>query len=638
MHCQGYVGQHGEEDAPCIFSEVVPFHILPAGRDEFTALLTVRLKPDSLSHPRSLLVELTDEADLLFYHSLVLGEADFHTLKAEQRLLVDFQCFPGQLAELLRRCIEVSPALGAGGAAPESLAPGALRMVACLKCGTGLESMLSIVEANQFRELTHLALRLRPGTDEVVKQHLAGKLRACRSERTELAQGLKEREEALERTRQQAEELGAKAHAIAEEKKQLENALEAKHQRELAGLRHEQAQALSELQRSLSEERVRVETELKRSLEEATGRAHRAERSGEELQLQRQALMSSGKSCQERLESAEAQLGEARQDVLLLREQVKQLELLKFQQERELGELKIQLSGLREQLALKEQLVTNQMAQLEQNGTQRKGLEEMLAAARQQAHSMEEKFALSAQEIQKGNQIIQSLHSSSKQAKAKLRLKASALLQQEKAVLELEKAEELSKHLLEEKEAELGRAREREERLKEELKELKEKLGEARDVLKSDQDVIQYLNKQLTEKDLKTLPPLPSGPKEPPPLPNPVSPLESLLRRAESAGRALSGGSKPSAETLDSLGLGGITSDLRELAATPSPTRPLSGLGASPERAFSPGSQGMLKALAGGLGSPGAGAAAFSPASLQGAAVTYRRPEGLRPQEPLVAR
>ena len=39
-------------------------------------------------------------------------------------------------------------------------------MVASLDCSGGGDSLFSVVESNHFRELTHIALRLRPGTDE----------------------------------------------------------------------------------------------------------------------------------------------------------------------------------------------------------------------------------------------------------------------------------------------------------------------------------------------------------------------------------------------------------------------------------------------------------------------------------------
>merc|ERR1712151_810152 len=135
----------------------------------------------------------------------------------------------------------------------------------------------------------------------------------------------------------------------------------------------------------------------------------------------------------------------------------------------------------------------------------------MLASCRQQVQVLEDKFATSAQEIAKGNQIIQTLHATAKQAKAKLKIKSSELLQQEKATLEHERSEELTKHVVEEKNKELARAKEREMQLQKDVEDMKTKLAEAHDVLKSNQDVIEYLNRQLTERDLKGISPL-TGP------------------------------------------------------------------------------------------------------------------------------
>lgn len=61
------------------------------------------------------------------------GESDFHALRSEQRLLVDFQSFPEQLADLLRRCSEAeweSSAASAGGRAKQE--PGSSKMLASL--------------------------------------------------------------------------------------------------------------------------------------------------------------------------------------------------------------------------------------------------------------------------------------------------------------------------------------------------------------------------------------------------------------------------------------------------------------------------------------------------------------------------
>lgn len=560
--CNGGADLAGEDEGSTIFLDIVSVHVKPAGRDEFTASLTVRLRPDNAVHPRSILLELTDDSDLLFYHSLVLGEGDFHTLKSEQRLLVDFQSFPAQLVELLRRCMDSGRPLrgnGAGATASQVsvVASGAeaLRMLACLECSASGDSTFSIVESTQFRELTHISLRLRQGSDEAVKQHLAGKLRSSRAEASDLAERLRASETTLEQLRRQCEEHAARARVAADERTQLEAALRATHQRELAEAREEHLRAVADLQRQAVDERTRIEADLRQSLSQALARATSAERLSTELQHQQESLTASGRSCQGRLETAEVQLRDTQQEAHGLREQTKQLEVLKFQHEREIGELKVQVSGLREQLSAKEQLVVNQASQVEQAAAQRRGLEEQLTSLRQQVVGLEEKFALSAQEISKGNQIIQSLHTNTKQAKAKLKLKATALAQQEKAILELGKAEEMSKHVLEEKENELSRARGKEVQLQQDIEELRKKLSEAHDVIKNNQDVIEFLQRTLTEKDLKSIPAVPGAHGH---LPDMLSPGASkgLGLGAGIAGLgATPGAGAGFARTLGSLGL-----------------------------------------------------------------------------------
>eukprot|EP00930_Biecheleria_cincta_P046151 TRINITY_DN31830_c0_g1_i1.p1 TRINITY_DN31830_c0_g1~~TRINITY_DN31830_c0_g1_i1.p1 ORF type:complete len:669 (-),score=177.47 TRINITY_DN31830_c0_g1_i1:18-2024(-) len=480
-----------EEEVPPIFAEEVPVLVKPAGRDEYNAQLTVRLRPDNVAHPRNLLLEMTDENDLLFYFSLALGEGDFHALRSEQRLLVDFQSFPEELAGLLRRCCR-----------SEGVAPGS-RMLACLDCGASGEGMFSIIESNHFRELTHIALRLRQGSDDMVKQHLAKKLRASRLEASSSSEHLATSTEALAQSRKQVEELMARARVVAEERTHLEQSLQATHLRELTELRQEHARVLEDLHRRGLEDKARQDMEHSQALKALQERARAAEASVEELKQQSRSLTATGESCQERLVMAESKLKDATAETDSLQNQVKHLKELKFKHEQELTELRVQLASSREQLLVREQQAQSQAVQIEEAVNQRRMLEESLAACRKQAQTLEEKFALSAQEIAKGNRIIQSLHNASKEAKAKLKLKASALVQQEKSMLELEKADEMSKHVISEKDAEVMRGKAREERLQQDIEEMKKKLGDAHDVIKSNQEVIEYLNRQLTEKDLK---------------------------------------------------------------------------------------------------------------------------------------
>merc|ERR1719443_445106 len=79
--------------------------------------------------------------------------------------------------------------------------------------------------------------------------------------------------------------------------------------------------------------------------------------------------------------------------------------------------------------------------------------------------------------------------------------------------MDLARAEESGRHLVEEKGQEVLRCKEREERMQSEIEDLKKKLAESHKVLRDNHDVIDYLNRQLTERDLnlKALPTMASG-------------------------------------------------------------------------------------------------------------------------------
>lgn len=124
-----------------------------------------------------------------------VGEDDYHQLKHDQCLRVDFKSFPTKFIELLESCRTTS----SGGADPEARdGGGALdeggrpaRVEPLLPGGSGEPSFLarletvapggfsvfSVVETNPFKELTHLSLKFRAGNDVAIKNYLAARLR-----------------------------------------------------------------------------------------------------------------------------------------------------------------------------------------------------------------------------------------------------------------------------------------------------------------------------------------------------------------------------------------------------------------------------------------------------------------------------
>ncbi|KAF4709132.1 Spindle assembly abnormal protein 6, partial [Perkinsus olseni] len=172
---------YASENEQVLYARDVRVRIRPQEREEYSANLTLKLSLQTASSSSSsgsgtraavpssgaLMITITDGRDPFFLYTLSLAETDYHTLKTEQRLLVDFQNFPKMITELVAECAHN------GGSPPA----GGQNMSVYLTVGEStVESTLSIIEANQFREITHLCLRMRKGTDEVLKHYLASKL------------------------------------------------------------------------------------------------------------------------------------------------------------------------------------------------------------------------------------------------------------------------------------------------------------------------------------------------------------------------------------------------------------------------------------------------------------------------------
>lgn len=115
-----------------------------------------------------------------------VGEDDYHQLKHDQCLRVDFSSFPRKFIELLESCrgnapgaMSLGPARNSevGGGTAE-LRSGEPSFLARLETAvTGGFSVFSLVETNPFKELTHLSLKFRAGNDAAIKTYLAARLR-----------------------------------------------------------------------------------------------------------------------------------------------------------------------------------------------------------------------------------------------------------------------------------------------------------------------------------------------------------------------------------------------------------------------------------------------------------------------------
>lgn len=126
---------------------------------------------------------MTDENDPYFLYVLDVGEQDFHHLKRDQSLLVEFLVFPSKLIELIELCLNSSANTTSNTGNADSLSKtsnsqnlseyNSSIFTANLDMAGGA---LTIVESNKFKQLTHISLQLRLGNDAAIKGYLSSRL------------------------------------------------------------------------------------------------------------------------------------------------------------------------------------------------------------------------------------------------------------------------------------------------------------------------------------------------------------------------------------------------------------------------------------------------------------------------------
>lgn len=88
-----------------VYDQQVFFRLRALQREDFTLPLGLKISLVAQSNQsQTLVIELTDEADPLFLYQMACTEQDYHILKSEQQLLVDFQAFPVSFTELVQYC------------------------------------------------------------------------------------------------------------------------------------------------------------------------------------------------------------------------------------------------------------------------------------------------------------------------------------------------------------------------------------------------------------------------------------------------------------------------------------------------------------------------------------------------------
>jgi len=445
---------------------------------------------------KELVIRITDEEDLFFLYNLVLGEGDFHTLKSQQGLLVDFCAFPQKFVDLLELCREEEQR-----DSPKFL----LQLIV----GSGLDqgvATLHVVETNPFKHLTHLSLKFLPGSDTEVKKYLANCLKNLQDEKQLLEKRLASTEADLQQKLSTCQEVLAiktrELSSVQSDCSAKSSQLENKHAQELTAEREKALQMVTTNQQKYEKEKREMEQNHQSQVMRVEARLKDVENSNRDLNQKKYQADSCIRDLKSKLAALDEDCKFAKQELHKLRRENGSLDSERHEHSKTVTQLQTKVAVLEQELKDKEQVIARTNELLESSNEQRRKQEKALEEKLEQISKVETNMKSVTGDVIKGNEIIQRLQSELRTYKSKIKLKSVVMTKQEK--------------LLEEKEAALERYRQENASLEttaknkdEEVKKLSEsletttaKLEESKQLLKTNENVINWLNKQINDQTI----------------------------------------------------------------------------------------------------------------------------------------
>ncbi|XP_071952935.1 spindle assembly abnormal protein 6 homolog isoform X2 [Antedon mediterranea] len=482
-----------------LYSKVLLLQMKSADREERKHHIKITVELCTVTsplHKKDLKVRLTDENDPFFLYNLTLGEEDFQSLKNQQGLLVDFGAFPQKFIDLLELCLQEQ----------DKDVPQFLLQLDTPSLSSMSIASLSVIQTNAFKHLTHLSLKLLPGMDGDVKKYLADCLKNLKDEKHNLESKLKETEADLsQRLRQTQEALSACRSELdslkLEWSSRLSN-LTAEHSNELLIERKMAVEKQTDYQTRVEREKCEMEENYRKKLQQLEDRLCKQDTNNKELVDRKYRSESNIRELKGKLSGLEEDYHRARQELQTLRKDNSGLETVCHERDKAVSQLRTKVAVLEQEVRDKDILIEKNNTLIESANEHKSKIEESCSQLRHRITKLETTLKNMTQEVHKGNDIIKKLRAENKTYLAKIKLKNTLTTQQEKVLGE--KSQELVKSQEELKQIHLKITQLESENkiLSESFENVKKKLEESRELLKTNENVINWLNKQVNEAQL----------------------------------------------------------------------------------------------------------------------------------------
>jgi spindle assembly abnormal protein 6 len=447
---------------------------------------------------------------------LDVGEQDYHLLKRDQALLVEFPSFPTKLIELIDLCLEtenakenthhhvdesmqnaVSEEKEEIIVVTENLMNSTISsFISKLDVSTGV---LSVVETNKFKQLTHINLQLRQGNDAAIKAYLAARLKLALSYNQNLTDTHTEVAQSLAKVTQQKLTIEKELNDVKTHKDVDFESLRSNHTTEIANLR-------ISLMNSMDEQRERLEKQLTdcRKLndelhKEIKDKNELIENGTIELKREKQHLEFRERELTRLLETAEADRDRVFEECKEIQNQKRISDDIRSTLERDLARSNAKNESFELQMNDKDAMIgkSNELVKKGEEAVQL--LEEKLDMYIADNEHLHEKIKQGSNEITRGNAVIQKLQLDKKTMSEKMKTKSEVIRKQEDAVHEVHtRMHSIERELLVSQD-DLKMMTTKFESAENKLNEANKRLDESAKLVANNQEVISYLNEEINK-------------------------------------------------------------------------------------------------------------------------------------------
>uniref|UniRef100_T1J237 Spindle assembly abnormal protein 6 homolog n=1 Tax=Strigamia maritima TaxID=126957 RepID=T1J237_STRMM len=459
--------------------------------NERRSRITVSVELHNLTSPfprKELKLRLTDESDLFFYYSLVITEDDYQHLKTSQAILIEFSAFPQQLIDLLELCSQEeskdNPKFILSFSRSSYQNP------------TTPYGRLTVVETNLFKHLIHLSLDFIQGSDSEVKNYLAVCLQETKDRKDNLEKQLSATENDLRHRLQTTQEnLNRKTTEFDRLRDEMNDRM---------------ASTTSRLMQEMSEEREKNQQRFNdlqlrfchhEKCHKLESKITYLESKLSELNEQNRELETTRRDFHGQLVKSEDEVKHLRQEVQNLRYDITILEKNVEDRDKVIKTVKSRNSILEQELKDKVDANNKQLSDNELLQDQRRKLEVCYEEKRADCNKLNIELKELTEDVTKANEIIRKLQQDVKISQGKAKMGSQIALEQEKLIKEKDS-------FIEKQHRDLASVGEKLTVTETELKDVKEKMESGNEKieklekdLKTNEKVINWLNKQLNDKN-----------------------------------------------------------------------------------------------------------------------------------------